>query len=62
MVPCGRWCTLFHQLTAKRIAIKKERYTMSLLLLSPVLASALYIGGGGAGLLLIIIIVVLLVR
>jgi hypothetical protein len=32
------------------------------LLLTPVLASALYIGGGSVGLLLVIIIVVLLVR
>ena len=33
-----------------------------LLLFSPILASALYIGGGSVGLLLVIIIVVLLVR
>ena len=33
-----------------------------LLLFTPVLASALYIGGGSVGLLLIIVIVVLLVR
>jgi hypothetical protein len=33
-----------------------------LLLFTPVLASALYIGGGSVGLLLVIIIVVLLVR
>jgi hypothetical protein len=32
------------------------------LLMTPVLASALYIGGGSVGLLLVIIIVVLLVR
>jgi len=32
------------------------------LLLTPVLASALYIGGGSVGLLLIIIVVVLLLR
>jgi len=32
------------------------------LLLSPVLASALYIGGGSVGLLLLIIIVVLVLR
>jgi hypothetical protein len=35
---------------------------MHLLLFSPVLASAIWIGGGGVGLLLVIIIVVLLVR
>ena len=35
---------------------------MSLLLTSPILGSALYIGGGGLGLLLIIIVVVLLLR
>jgi hypothetical protein len=33
-----------------------------LLLLTPVLGSALYIGGGSVGLLLVIIIVVLLLR
>jgi hypothetical protein len=33
-----------------------------LLLFSPVLASALYIGGGSVGLLLVIVIVVLLLR
>jgi hypothetical protein len=33
-----------------------------LLLFSPVLGSALYIGGGAGGLLLVIVIVVLLVR
>jgi hypothetical protein len=35
---------------------------MHLLLLSPVLARALYIGGGVGGLLLVIIVVVLLLR
>jgi len=40
---------------------KTERKIMSLLL-SPVLASALYIGGGSVGLLLLIIIVVLVLR
>jgi hypothetical protein len=35
---------------------------MHLLLLSPVFASAIWIGGGGAGLLLVIVIVVLLLR
>jgi len=33
-----------------------------LLLSSPILGSALYIGGGGVGLLLVIVIVILLVR
>ena len=33
-----------------------------LLLSSPILGSALYIGGGGVGLLLVIVIVVLLLR
>jgi hypothetical protein len=47
-------------MTAKRIAIKNERKIM--LLSTPILASALYIGGGVGGLLLVIIIVVLLVR
>jgi Tfp pilus assembly protein PilN len=41
---------------------KNERQTMHLLLLSPVLASALYIGGGTLGLVLIIVVVVLLLR
>jgi hypothetical protein len=35
---------------------------MHLLLISPVFASAIWIGGGGVGLLLVIIIVVLLIR
>jgi len=35
---------------------------MHLLLFSPVLASALYIGGGSVGLVLVIIVVVLLLR
>jgi hypothetical protein len=35
---------------------------MHLLLLSPVLASALYIGGGSVGLVLVIIVVVILLR
>jgi len=33
-----------------------------ILLLSPVIGSAIWIGGGGAGLLLVIVIVVLLLR
>jgi Tfp pilus assembly protein PilN len=41
---------------------KNERQTMHRLLLSPVLASALYIGGGVGGLLLVIVVVVLLLR
>jgi hypothetical protein len=44
------------------IAIKNERYAMHLLLFSPVLASAVWIGGGGVGLLLVIVVVVLLLR
>jgi hypothetical protein len=43
------------------IAIKNESYAM-LLLSSPFLASALYIGGGSVGLLLVIVVVVLLLR
>ena len=35
---------------------------MFLLLASPILGSALYIGGGGLGLVLIIVVVVLLLR
>jgi cellobiose-specific phosphotransferase system component IIC len=46
---------------AKYIAIKNERKTM-LLLSSPFLASALYIGGGGLGLVLLIVILVLIFR
>ena len=46
---------------AKYIAIKNERKNM-LLLSSPVLASALYIGGGGLGLVLLIIVIVLVLR
>jgi hypothetical protein len=41
-------------------AIKNERHAMHFL--SPILASALYIGGGTVGLLLVIVIVVLVVR
>jgi hypothetical protein len=40
---------------------KNERHIMDLLL-SPVLASVIWIGGGSVGLLLVIIIVVLLLR
>jgi hypothetical protein len=46
----------------EHIAIKIERKPMHLLLLSPVLASAIWIGGGSVGLLLVIVIVVLLLR
>jgi hypothetical protein len=35
---------------------------MHLLLLSPVLASALYIGGGSLGLVLLIVVIVLVLR
>jgi hypothetical protein len=41
---------------------RNERQTMHLLLFTPVLASALYIGGGTLGLVLVIIVVVLLLR
>jgi hypothetical protein len=43
----------------EHIAIKNERHIM---LLSPILATAIWIGGGSVGLLLLIIIVVLLLR
>jgi hypothetical protein len=43
-------------------AIKNERHIMHLLLLSPVLASGIWIGGGAVGLILVVLIVVLLVR
>jgi hypothetical protein len=41
---------------------EKQRPIMHLLLFSPVLGSAIWIGGGSVGLLLVIIIVVLLFR
>ena len=44
------------------IAIKNERHIMHLLLFSPVLATAIWIGGGSVGLVLVIVIVVLLLR
>jgi hypothetical protein len=47
---------------AKYIVIKNERQTMHLLLFTPVLGSAIWIGGGGVGLLLVIVVVVLLLR
>jgi len=43
------------------IAINRERLSM-LLVFSPFLASALYIGGSSVGLLLVIVAVVLLIR
>ena len=43
------------------IAINRERLSM-LLVSSPFLASALYIGGSSVGLLLVIVAVVLLIR
>jgi hypothetical protein len=49
----------------KHIAIKNERLIMDLLTspaLTPILASALYIGGGGIGLVLLVLVVVLLLR
>jgi cellobiose-specific phosphotransferase system component IIC len=53
--------TSLQKMMAKYIAIKNERKTM-LLLSSPFLASALYIGGGGLGLVLLIIVIVLVLR
>ena len=47
------------------IAIENERHIMDFLLspaLTPILASALYIGGGGLGLVLLIVVAVLLLR
>jgi hypothetical protein len=42
---------------------KNERHAMHLLFsLTPVLASAIWIGGGSVGLLLVIIVIVLLLR
>jgi len=49
------------EIHGKRFAIKTERKTM-ILLSSPFLASALYIGGGSVGLLLVIVVIVLLMR
>ena len=49
----------------KHIAIKKERHIMDFLTspaLTPILASALYVGGGGLGVVLLIVVVVLLLR
>jgi cellobiose-specific phosphotransferase system component IIC len=43
------------------IATRNERNIMHLLL-SPVLASLIWVGGGGVGLLLVIVVVVLLLR
>jgi hypothetical protein len=48
-------------MTANELPPITKGKTMTLLM-TPVLASALYIGGGSVGLLLVIIIVVLLVR
>jgi cellobiose-specific phosphotransferase system component IIC len=45
----------------KLIAVKNERIIMHLLL-SPVLASIIWVGGGGVGLVLVIVVVVLLLR
>jgi hypothetical protein len=49
-------------MVAKFIVIKNERQIMHLLLFTPVLGSAIWIGGGGVGLLLLIVVVVLLLR
>jgi cellobiose-specific phosphotransferase system component IIC len=43
------------------IAVKNERSFMHLLL-TPVLASMIWVGGGGIGLVLVIVVVVLLLR
>jgi hypothetical protein len=48
-------------MTAIESPSQNERQVMHLLL-SPVFASALYIGGGSLGLLLVIVVVVLLLR
>jgi hypothetical protein len=45
----------------KYIATRNERNIMHLLL-SPVLASMIWVGGGGVGLILVIVVVVLLLR
>jgi hypothetical protein len=47
---------------ANELPSKNERQTMHLLLFSPVLASALYIGGGVLGLVLLIVVIVLVLR
>jgi hypothetical protein len=49
-------------MTANKLPSKNEGQTMHLLLLSPVLASGIWIGGGVGGLLLVIVVVVLLLR
>jgi hypothetical protein len=47
---------------ANKSPSNKERKIMHLLLFTPVLASALYIGGGGLGLVLLIVILILIFR
>ena len=54
--------TSLQKMMAKYIAIKNERKTMHLLLFTPVLGSAIWIGGGGLGLVLLIVILVLIFR
>jgi len=49
-------------MTANTLPSKNERQIMHLLLLTPVLGSAIWIGGGSVGLVLLIVIVVLLLR
>jgi hypothetical protein len=46
---------------ANELPSKNERHTMHLLL-SPVLANAIWIGGGSVGLVLLIVIIVLVLR
>jgi hypothetical protein len=47
---------------ANTLPSKTKDKTMHLLLFSPVLASALYIGGGTLGLVLLIVVIVLVLR
>ena len=49
-------------MTANKLPSKTKDKIMHLLLLSPVLASGIWIGGGVGGLLLVIIIAVLIFR
>jgi hypothetical protein len=63
---CGRVCGTSYakeylESDGEYLAIENERQIM-LILSSPILANALYIGGGSVGLLLLIVVVVLLLR
>jgi hypothetical protein len=53
--------TVLRKADGENLPIKNERNTMDLTL-TPVLASAIWIGGGSVGLLLLIVVVVLLLR